>query len=38
MAAELILEFEGVTKKEYDAVNNDRGVDPETGDASGPTG
>ena len=31
MAAELILEFEGVTTKEYEAVNKELGIDMESG-------
>jgi hypothetical protein len=38
MASELILEFEGVSKKEYDAVNKALGVDPETGEGDWPDG
>ena len=38
MAAELILEFEGVTEKEYFAVNKELGTDPETGDGDWPDG
>jgi hypothetical protein len=38
MAAELILEFEGVTKAEYDAVNEELGIDPETGEGDWPEG
>ena len=32
MAAELILEFEGVTLAEYHAVNKELGIDPGTGE------
>lgn len=38
MAAELILEFEGVTTKEYDAVNKELGLDPATGEGNWPDG
>ena len=38
MAAALILEFEGVTKKEYDAVNAALGIDPTTGAGDWPDG
>ena len=38
MAAELILEFEGVTTKEYYAVNKELGIDPESGEETGPMG
>jgi hypothetical protein len=38
MAAELILEFEGVTTKEYDAVNKALGIDPESGEGDWPDG
>jgi hypothetical protein len=38
MAAALILEFEGVTKKEYAAVNKELGIDPETGEGNWPDG
>lgn len=38
MAAALILEFEGVTKKEYDAVNAALGIDPTTGEGDWPDG
>ena len=38
MAAELILEFEGVTTKEYYAVNEALGVDPDTGEGNWPDG
>ena len=38
MAAGLILEFEGVTEKEYRAVNDALGIDPSTGPATGPMG
>lgn len=31
MAAGVILEFDGVTKKEYDAVNKELGIDMATG-------
>jgi len=38
MAAELILEFEGVTSKEYDAVNKELGIDPKSGEGDWPEG
>ena len=38
MAAELILEFEGVTTKEYDAVNKALGIDMESGEGDWPDG
>ncbi len=38
MASELILEFEGVTTKEYDAVNEELGIDPATGSGEWPDG
>jgi hypothetical protein len=38
MTAELILEFEGVTTKEYYAVNEALGIDPETGEGEWPDG
>jgi hypothetical protein len=38
MAAELILEFEGVTQTEYDAVNKELGIDPESGEGNWPDG
>ena len=38
MAAELILEFEGVTTKEYFAVNKELGIDPESGAGDWPDG
>ena len=38
MAAALILEFEGVTQKEYDAVNAALGIDPTTGEGNWPDG
>ena len=38
MAAELILEFEGVTTVEYDAVNKELGIDPATGEGDWPDG
>jgi hypothetical protein len=38
MAAELILEFEEVTTVEYDAVNKELGIDPETGEGDWPDG
>lgn len=38
MAAEIILEFEGVTIKEYNAVNAALGIDPDTGEGDWPDG
>jgi hypothetical protein len=38
MAAELILEFEGVTEKQYRAVNNELGIDPESREGNWPDG
>lgn len=38
MAACVILEFAGVTKKEYDAVNGALGIDPQTGAGDWPDG
>jgi hypothetical protein len=38
MAAELILEFEGVTLAEYYAVNKELGIDPESGEGNWPDG
>jgi hypothetical protein len=38
MAAGLILEFEGVTQKEYNAVNAALGIDPTTGAGDWPDG
>ncbi len=38
MAAELILEFEGVTAKEYYAVNNELGIDVDSGKGNWPKG
>ena len=38
MPAQVILEFEGVTTKEYDAVNAALGIDPESGAGTGPPG
>jgi hypothetical protein len=38
MAAAVILEFEGVTTKEYDAVNAALGIDTETGEGEWPDG
>ena len=38
MAAELILEFEGVTLTEYLAVNKELGIDPESGEGNWPDG
>lgn len=35
MAAGLILEFDGVTEKEYEAVNRELGIDMATGKATG---
>ena len=38
MAAGLILEFEGVTAKEYYAVNEALGIDQDTGEGDWPDG
>jgi hypothetical protein len=38
MAAAVILEFEGVTTKEYDAVNTALGIDMSTGEGNWPDG
>jgi hypothetical protein len=38
MASEVILEFEGVTAKEYEAVNKELGLDPQTGSGDWPDG
>jgi hypothetical protein len=38
MPAALILEFEGVTQKEYDAVNAALDFDPKTGEGNWPDG
>ena len=38
MVAELILEFEGVTTKEYEAVNAALGIDMDTGKGDWPDG
>jgi hypothetical protein len=38
MAAQLVLEFEGVTEAEYDAVNAALGLDPATGTGDWPEG
>lgn len=38
MTAQLILEFEGVTSKEYEAVNAVLGIDPATGSGDWPDG
>lgn len=38
MAAAIILEFEGVTEKEYEAVNDALGFDPKTGAGDAPDG
>ena len=38
MPAELILEFQGVTAKEYNAVNAVLGIDPESGEGDWPDG
>jgi hypothetical protein len=38
MAAELILEFEGVTVKEYEAVNDALGIDMKSGKGDWPDG
>jgi hypothetical protein len=38
MAAGVILEFDGVTQKEYDAVNAELGIDMSTGSGDWPDG
>lgn len=38
MAAGVILEFEGVTQKEYEAVNAELGIDHNTGEGDWPDG
>jgi hypothetical protein len=38
MAAGVILEFEGVSTKEYDAVNAALGIDSQTGEGDWPDG
>jgi hypothetical protein len=38
VAAAVILEFEGVTTKEYDAVNKALGIDQATGEGDWPDG
>jgi hypothetical protein len=38
MAAGLVLEFEGVTEKEYEAVNRALGIDMATGKGDWPAG
>jgi len=38
MPAAVTLEFEGVTEKEYQAVNQKLGLDPKTGKGDWPTG
>jgi hypothetical protein len=38
MVAELILEFEGVTEEQYHAVNEELGIDAETGEGDWPKG
>ena len=38
MAAAVILEFEGITEKEYNAVNAALGIDPTTGAGDWPDG
>jgi hypothetical protein len=38
MAACVILEFEGVTEKEYNAVNGELGIDTDTGEGDWPDG
>jgi hypothetical protein len=38
MPAQVILEFEGITTKEYDAVNAALGIDPATGEGDWPPG
>jgi hypothetical protein len=34
----LILEFEGVTESDYRSVNAQLGIDPDTGEGTGPPG
>jgi hypothetical protein len=38
MSAALILEFQGVTKAQYDAVNKKLGIDPNSGQGDWPAG
>ncbi len=38
MAAEMILEFDGVGEEQYRAVNQALGMDPETGEGDWPEG
>ena len=38
MAAGLLLEFDGVGREQYEAVNNRLGIDPETGEGDWPDG
>jgi hypothetical protein len=38
MVAEIILEFEGITTKEYEAVNEALGIDMGTGEGDWPDG
>ncbi len=38
MAQGLILEFDGIGKREYEAVNGRLGIDPETGQGDWPAG
>jgi len=38
MASAVILEFEGITKKEYDAVNTALGIDSASGEGDWPDG
>ena len=38
MPAQVILEFEGVTAKEYEAVNKELGIDMKTGKGDWPDG
>lgn len=38
MTSQLILEFDGVTTDEYDAVNKALGLDPDTGEGEWPDG
>jgi hypothetical protein len=38
MVAELILEFDGVTAAQYHAVNEELGIDPESGEGDWPKG
>jgi hypothetical protein len=38
MAEAIILEFSGVSREQYDAVNTILGIDPETGEGDWPAG